>query len=88
MGVEVTPKDSGAHDQLLEERRRNIPGSRSARRVPASAPEVVPILEVRRRERAPAPGRDAGLGVEENTRNREPRENVKFESTPILSGKK
>ena len=31
LGVEVIPRDRGAHDHLLEENRRDITGSESAR---------------------------------------------------------
>ena len=47
--------------------------------------EVTRVAGARREAQipAPAPRRDASLGEEVNPRNREPKENVNFESTPF-----
>ena len=76
--MEVTLKERGPHDTLPESRDITSPVERAPGKAPV--PEVPPVKEALKRGRvsAPAPWKDASLGVGVNPR-REPQIKVSFE---------
>ena len=79
--VEETPRDTGAHDHLLEG--KNV--QKALGRAQVSAPEVNVVDKAPRRAQAttPASKRDASLRAEADPRSRELQDKVSVESTPF-----